>query len=64
MSRCVRSDSWRERLRSVRRRSAADLLIRALPGAPLLTANTASDLIGRSAMRQGRVLGSGPIGDS
>ena len=41
-------DSWRERLRSVRRGSAADLLLRALPGAPLLTANTASDLIGRS----------------
>ena len=41
-------DSWRERLRSVRRGSAADLLVRALPGAPLLTATTASDLIGRS----------------
>ena len=32
----------------MRRGSAADLLLRALPGAPLLTANTASDLIGRS----------------
>ena len=41
-------DSWRERLGAVRRGSAADLLVRALPGAPLLTANTASDLIGRS----------------
>ena len=41
-------DSWRERLGSVRRGSAADLLVRALPGAPLLTASTASDLIGRS----------------
>ena len=41
-------DSWRERLGSVRRGSAADLLVRALPGAPLLTATTASDLIGRS----------------
>jgi Fic family protein len=41
-------DSWRERLGSVRRGSAADLLLHALPGAPLLTANTASDLIGRS----------------
>ena len=41
-------DSWRERLGSVRRGSAADLLVRALPGAPLLTATTASNLIGRS----------------
>ena len=41
-------DSWRELLRSVRRGSAADLLVGALPGAPLLTATTASDLIGRS----------------
>ena len=41
-------DSWRERLGAVRRGSAADLLVRALPGAPLLTVNTASDLIGRS----------------
>ncbi len=41
-------DSWRERLGSVPRGSAADLLIRALPGARLLTATTASDLIGRS----------------
>ena len=32
----------------MRRRSAADLLLGALPGAPLLTATTASDLIGRS----------------
>ena len=41
-------DSWRERLGSVRRGSAADLLVRALPGVPLLTTTTASDLIGRS----------------
>ena len=41
-------DSWRERLRPVRRGSAADLLLGTLPGAPLLTATTASDLIGRS----------------
>ena len=41
-------DLWRERLRPVRRGSAADLLVSALPGAPLLTATTASDLIGRS----------------
>ena len=41
-------DSWRERLGSVRRGSAADLLLHALPGAPQLTANMASDLVGRS----------------
>ena len=32
----------------MRRGSTADLLVRALPGAPLLTATTASELIGRS----------------
>lgn len=41
-------DSWRQRLGSMRRGSAADLLVRALPGAPLVTATTASELIGRS----------------
>ena len=41
-------DSWRERLGTVRRGSAADLLLGALPDTPLLTATTASDLIGRS----------------
>ena len=41
-------DSWRERLGSMRRESAADLLVRALPGAPLVTVTTASELIGRS----------------
>ncbi|MCY4510624.1 MAG: Fic family protein, partial [Acidobacteria bacterium] len=41
-------NSWRERLGSVRRGSAADLLLHALPVAPLLTATTASDLVGRS----------------
>ncbi len=40
--------SWRERLGSMRRGSAADLLVRALPGAPLVTVTTASELIGRS----------------
>ncbi len=41
-------DSWRARLGPMRRGSAADLLIRALPGAPLVTATMASELIGRS----------------
>ena len=44
----VLQDSWRERLGSIRRESAADLLVRTLPGAPLVTATTASELIGRS----------------
>lgn len=39
---------WRERLGRVRARSAADLLLRALPGAPVVTVNSAADLIGRS----------------
>lgn len=40
--------SWRGRLGTVRRGSATDLLLSALPGAPVLTAATASELIGRS----------------
>lgn len=39
---------WRERLGRVRANSAADLLIRSLPGAPILTVNGAADLIGRT----------------
>jgi len=39
---------WRERLGAVRARSAPDLLLRALPGAPILTVNSAAKLIGRS----------------
>jgi Fic family protein len=39
---------WRERLGAVRARSAADLLLRALPGAPVLTVPGASALIGRT----------------
>ena len=49
-------DSWRERLGAVRRGSAADLLVRALPGAPLLTTTTASDLIGRSFQATSRAI--------
>lgn len=40
--------SWRERLGSVREDSALDLLVRALPGAPLFTATRAAELIDRS----------------
>jgi len=39
---------WRERLGKVRARSAVDLLLRALPGAPVMTVNSAAELIGRS----------------
>ena len=39
---------WRDRLDKVRARSATDLLLRALVGAPVVTVNSAADLIGRS----------------
>jgi len=39
---------WRARLGSVRARSAADLLLRALPGAPVLTVPGVAMLIGRT----------------
>ena len=40
--------SWRERVGTTRRDSAARLLIGALPAAPVLTVSTAAELIGRS----------------
>ena len=40
--------TWRERLGRVRAGSAVDLLLRALPGAPVLTVQSAAELIGRS----------------
>ncbi|HEY0938349.1 MAG TPA: Fic family protein, partial [Trebonia sp.] len=39
---------WRARLGPVRAGSAADLLLRALPGAPVLTAASATELTGRT----------------
>jgi len=39
---------WRERLGRVRANSATDLLIRKLPGAPIVTVNGAAELIGRT----------------
>ena len=39
---------WRARLGQVRAGSAADLLLRALPGAPVLTVASAAELTGRS----------------
>lgn len=41
-------DDWRRRLGRVRAGSAADRLIGALPGAPIVTVNGAAELIGRS----------------
>ena len=40
--------TWRERLGSVRANSSVDLLLRALPGAPIITVNGAAKLLGRS----------------
>jgi hypothetical protein len=40
--------TWRTRLGRVRRDSATDLLLDALPGAPVLTVQSAAALIGRS----------------
>jgi Fic family protein len=41
-------EEWRARLGRVRAGSAADLLLRALPGAPLITVTSAAALIGRT----------------
>lgn len=40
--------AWRERLGRVRANSATDLLLRALPGAPVLTVDSTATLIGRT----------------
>jgi Fic family protein len=39
---------WRERLGRVRAKSSTDLLLKALPGAPVLTVDSAAQLIGRT----------------
>jgi Fic family protein len=39
---------WRERLGKVRAKSAADLLVGGLPGAPIVTVSGAAELIGRT----------------
>lgn len=41
-------ENWRARLGQVRRGSAVDLLLAALPGAPILTVGSAAELIGRT----------------
>ncbi len=40
--------AWRERIGRIRRGSSTDLLLRVLPGAPVLTVTVASRLLGRS----------------
>jgi Fic family protein len=42
---------WREAAGRIRRNSAVDLLMEALPGAPIVTVNSAAQLIGRSFER-------------
>jgi len=42
---------WRERLGSVRAGSSTDLLLNVLPGAPVISVESASELIGRSKAR-------------
>ncbi len=44
-------DRWRQAASPVRRDSAADLLLSALPGIPILTVETAAQAIGRSRKR-------------
>jgi Fic family protein len=41
-------ETWRQRLGSVRENSALDLLVRALPGAPIFTVTAAAALVDRS----------------
>jgi Fic family protein len=48
---------WRERLGAVRAGSAVELLLAALPGAPVLTVQTASALIGRSVQATNLAVG-------
>ena len=44
----VLEQQWRDRLGSIRARSGTDLLLRSLPGAPILTVASAASLIGRT----------------
>lgn len=39
---------WRDRLGTIRAKSGTDLLLRSLPGAPILTVDSAASLIGRT----------------
>ncbi len=44
----VLEEQWRERLGPIRAKSGTDLLLRSLPGAPILTVDSAASLIGRT----------------
>jgi Fic family protein len=48
---------WRERLGRVRARSATELLLRGLVGAPIVTVNSGSDLIHRSFVQTNEAVG-------
>lgn len=48
--------AWRTRLGRVRSNSSADLLLGLLPGAPVVTVESAAGLIGRSGMRTGEAI--------
>lgn len=48
---------WRDRLGRVRARSATDLLLRSLIGAPIITVNNAADLTGRSFPQANEAIG-------
>ncbi|MCU1400342.1 MAG: filamentation induced by cAMP protein Fic [Acidimicrobiales bacterium] len=47
---------WREQLGRVRANSAVELLLDLLPGAPVITVDSAARLIGRSEMRTGEAI--------
>jgi len=49
--------AWRERLGPVRADSTADALLRALPGAPVLTVKSATALVGRSRVAVNQAIG-------
>ena len=56
---------WRERVGRIRRDSAVDLLLDALPAAPVLTTSTAAELVGRSfqatSLAVDRLVGAGVL---
>jgi len=49
--------SWRAQVGQIRSRSATDLLLRALPGAPVLSVSGAAELIGRSYPQVNEAIG-------
>ncbi|MCL4367575.1 MAG: Fic family protein [Actinobacteria bacterium] len=49
--------AWRQRLDRVRADSSLDLLLRALPGAPIVTVKSAADVVGRSTQAANLAIG-------